>query len=624
MKRLYRSAVFYFADLITLNIGLFIAYFIRFDFNLKAIPSEFTQYIGFIAILSTVIKIIIFSLSKLYHSLWRYAGAYEVIKVVIASAVANTILSAVLILQYDFMGWVFAPRSIFALTFMLDVFAVGGVRLLYRIYRRHVTGAAIDYDKLKRVLIIGAGDAGAIIAREMKHHPELQQKPVAFIDNDPFKIGNKINGIPIVGDDSKIFKVVQREKVNEIIIALPKAKPALLNKVYGECAKTGCRIRILPSMSQIIDESVVMQKVKDVDIEDLLGREMVKLDTAEIESFLKGKVILVTGAGGSIGSELCRQIAVYNPHKLIMLDNYENNLHDVVLELKTKYPNPIFEPVIANIREENRIQTIFQNIKPNIVFHAAAHKHVPLMEWHPEEALKNNVLGTWNVAQAADKANVDRFVLISSDKAVNPTNVMGATKRIAEMIIQAMNSKSHTEFMAVRFGNVLGSSGSVIPLFKRQIEAGGPVTVTHPDMTRYFMAIPEAAQLVIQAGAFAKGGEIFILDMGQPIKILDLAENMIRLSGFEPYEDIEIEFIGLRPGEKLFEELLLSEEGIEKTKNEKLYIAQPLFEDYDFIRHEIDYLKDIIISGINEISISDFIKKLVPGYSGTINHNHVQ
>ncbi len=624
MKRFYRSAVFYFADLISLNIGLFIAYFIRFDFNLKAIPAEFIQYIGYIAVLSTVFKIFVFTLFKLYHSLWRYAGAYEVTKVVIASAVANTSLSAVLILQYDFMGWVFAPRSIFALTFMLDVFAVGGVRLLYRIYRRHVTGAAIDYDKLKRVLIIGAGDAGAIIAREMKHHPELQQKPVAFIDNDPFKIGNKINGIPIVGDDSNIFKVVQREKVNEIIIALPKAKPALLNKVYGQCAKTGCRIRILPSMSQIIDESVVMQKVKDVDIEDLLGREMVKLDTDEIESFLKGKVILVTGAGGSIGSELCRQIAVYNPYKLIMLDNYENNLHDVVLELKTKYPNPIFEPVIANIREENRIQTIFQKIKPNIVFHAAAHKHVPLMEWHPEEALKNNVLGTWNVAQAADKANVDRFVLISSDKAVNPTNVMGATKRIAEMIIQAMNSKSHTEFMAVRFGNVLGSSGSVIPLFKRQIEAGGPVTVTHPDMTRYFMAIPEAAQLVIQAGAFAKGGEIFILDMGQPIKILDLAENMIRLSGFEPYEDIEIEFIGLRPGEKLFEELLLSEEGIEKTKNEKLYIAQPLFEDYDFIRHEINYLKDAIISGINEISISDFIKKLVLGYSGTINHNQVQ
>ncbi|MCX7772830.1 MAG: polysaccharide biosynthesis protein [Clostridia bacterium] len=614
MKKLYRSAVFYFADIITLNIGLFIAYFIRFDFNIQSISADFIRYIIPIALISSIFKVVIFSMFKLYHSLWRYAGAYEVVKVVIASAVANMSLSAVLILQYDFAGWTFAPRSLFALTFMLDVFAVGGVRLLYRIYRRMVTGAAIDYDNVRRVLIIGAGDAGTIIAREMKRHPELHQKPIAFIDNDSFKVGNKVNGIPIVGNDKKILSTVQKERINEIIIALPKAKPAVLNKIYEECSKTNCRIRILPSVSQIIDESVVMQKVKDISIEDLLGREMVKLNTEEIESFICGKTVLVTGAGGSIGSELCRQIAVFKPSKLVMLDNYENNLHDVVLELKVRFPLISIEPVIANIREALRMENVFNSYRPNLVFHAAAHKHVPLMEWHPEEAVKNNVIGTWNVAHSAHKAGVERFVLISSDKAVNPTNVMGATKRIAEMIIQALNTKSTTEFVAVRFGNVLGSNGSVIPIFKRQIEQGGPVTVTHPDMTRYFMAIPEAAQLVIQAGAIAKGGEIFVLDMGQPVKILTLAENMIRLSGFEPYEDIPIEFIGMRPGEKLYEELLLSEEGLEKTKNDKIYVGKPLFTDYQLIYNEIGSLNSSLLDKADPSEIRNYIKRLVPTY----------
>jgi FlaA1/EpsC-like NDP-sugar epimerase len=615
VKRIYRSVVFYCADILSLNIGLFLAYYIRFDFNLGSIAQDFVPYMGWIALVATLVKIAIFSFFRLYHSLWRYAGIYEVIQVVIASALANGLLSLVLVVQYFLLGWVFAPRSLFALTFMIDVFAVGGVRLLYRVYRSHVLGSHVDYDKIKRVLIIGAGDAGIIIAREMKRNPELHQKPVAFIDNDSLKIGNKINGIPIVGDDSMISRTVQKEKINEIIIALPKAKPAMLNRIYSECAKTGCRIRILPSMSQIIDETVVMQKVKDVDIEDLLGREMVKLDTEEIESYLKDHVVLVTGAGGSIGSELCRQIAVYKPARLVMLDNYENNLHDVILELKALYPHQSFEPYIANIREEKRIQSIFDEVKPHIVFHAAAHKHVPLMEWHPEEALKNNVIGTWNVAQAAHKSGVKRFVLISSDKAVNPTNVMGATKRIAEMIIQSLDAISTTEFVAVRFGNVLGSNGSVIPLFKRQIEAGGPVTVTHPDMTRFFMAIPEAAQLVIQAGAFAKGGEIFILDMGQPVKILDLAENMIRLSGYEPYEDIDIKFIGLRPGEKLFEELLLNEEGIMRTKNEKIFVVEPLIDDYNYIRGKIEDLINILEKGTNDREIKEFIKTMVPTYS---------
>jgi FlaA1/EpsC-like NDP-sugar epimerase len=364
----------------------------------------------------------------------------------------------------------------------------------------------------------------------------------------------------------------------------------------------------------MIDESVVMQKVRDIEIEDLLGRDPVNLDTSEIEKFITCKRVLVTGAGGSIGSELCRQLAVFKPQKLYLLDNYENSLHDLLLELREKHSDIEFNPVIANIREEKHINALFQKIKPNIIFHAAAHKHVPLMELHPEEAIKNNVFGTWNVSHAADKAGVERFVLISSDKAVNPANVMGATKRIAELIVQAINTKSKTEFVAVRFGNVLGSNGSVIPIFKHQIEEGGPVTVTHPEMTRFFMTIPEAAQLVIQAGASAKGGEIFILDMGQPVRILELAENMIRLSGFEPYEDIDIKFCGVRPGEKLYEELLLNEEGIQKTKNDKIYIARPLFTDYALLKRKLELINQGILNGADAATMREYIKELVPTF----------
>lgn len=614
MKRYLRSLVFYIADVISLNIALLLAFFLRFDFGFENLPENFLRNLPILATTSVLVKIIIFTSFRLYKSLWRYAGIYEVFNVVIASAIANGMLSFLLFLQYHLTGYVYAPRSIFALTFMIDVFAIGGVRLLYRTYRRYVMGTPIDMDKIRRVLIIGSGDAGIIIAREMKGHPELHLKPIGFIDYEGSRIGYKINGIPVLGGEREIEEIAHKKQINEIIIALPKAKPAELNRIYAETAKTGCRIRILPSMTQIIDQSVVMQKVKDVDIEDLLGRDMVKLDNEGIESYLGGKVVLITGAGGSIGSELVRQIAYYNPNQIVLLDNYENNLHDLVLELKAKHLHIFIEPVIANIREDKRILDIFKSYKPDIVFHAAAHKHVPLMESHPEEAIKNNVLGTWNVAQASHIVASERFVLISSDKAVNPTNVMGATKRIAEMIVQAVNSISKTEFTAVRFGNVLGSAGSVIPIFKRQIENGGPVTVTHPDMTRYFMAIPEAAQLVIQAGAFAQGGEIFILDMGQPVKILDLAENMIRLSGFEPNEDISIEYIGLRPGEKLFEELLLSEEGIRRTANEKIYVAEPLFTDYDKLEKDICIIKNNLYGDHNQLDIKTLIKCLVPTY----------
>ena len=619
MKKVARSLIFAVADIVGLNLALLIAFYIRYDFSFQGIQPEFVRNLPLLSMVTVLLKILIFYFFRLYKSLWRYAGAYEVVNVVIASLVANAIPTIYIIISYDITGLLLAPRGLFALTALLDAYAVGGVRMIYRIYRRKATGAAIDYDKVRRVLIVGAGDAGAIISQEMRRHPELLQKPVVFVDKDSYKIGGKLNGIPIMGDDKKIPEIVRRERINDIIIALPHAKPSTLNKIYADCSNLGCRIRILPSMTQIIDESVVMQKVKDVDIEDLLGREMVRLDTQAISAYISGKRVMVTGAGGSIGSELCRQIALFKPTELIVLDNYENNLFDLLIEFKRTFPDVLCIPVIANIREARRINEIFEKFKPQIVFHAAAHKHVPLMEWHPEEAIKNNILGTWNIIHAADKNQADRFVLISSDKAVNPTNVMGATKRVAEMMIQALNARSKTEYVAVRFGNVLGSNGSVIPIFRRQIASGGPVTVTHPDMTRYFMTIPEAAQLVIQAGAYAKGGEIFILDMGQPVKILDLAENMIRLSGFEPYEDIGIEFVGMRPGEKLFEELLLSEEGIVKTINEKIYVAKPLFKDYDLLNKEINHILSCCkgeASGVwDDNAIHDFLKRMVPTYT---------
>jgi FlaA1/EpsC-like NDP-sugar epimerase len=435
---------------------------------------------------------------------------------------------------------------------------------------------------------------------------------VAIIDEDSYKIGKEINGVPIVGSNKDIVDVIIKKKIDEAIIAIPSAANKVINEIYNECSKTNCKVKILPSVAQLIDETVVMQKVRDVNIEDLLGREPVNLDVEGISSYIAGQVVLVTGGGGSIGSELCRQIASFKPRQLVILDNYENNAYDIQNELLYQYPDLNLVTIIANIREKHRMDSIFKKYRPNVVFHAAAHKHVPLMEANPTEAIKNNVFGTLNVAECADKFGVRRFVLISTDKAVNPTNIMGATKRIAEMIIQAINKHSKTEFVAVRFGNVLGSNGSVIPLFKKQIEQGGPVTVTHPEVTRFFMTIPEAVQLVIQAGAMAKGGEIFVLDMGQPVRIYDLARNLIKLSGFEPDEDIKIEFSGLRPGEKLYEELLMDEEGLKSTANHKIFVAQPVFTDFALLKREIDCLKEIIMTDADEVM--NYVQMIVPTY----------
>jgi len=595
-------------DIVLVNISLLMAYLLRFDGSFANITPNFSVEIPELILMATAIKVVSFYLFKLYSSLWKYAGIYELSNVVLAALASNTFM-----LGYVFLTRTPVPRSIFIITFFIDCFVVGGIRFGYRIFRRMVRGDILLLKSTRKIMLIGAGDAGASLINEYRLHPELKCTPVVLIDDSAGKQGKKLNGVPVAGTRNDIVRIAGEKEIDEIVIAIPSAPTRVINELYTICANTKCKVKILPSLSQLIDETVSVQKIRDVDIEDLLGRAPVRLDNNEIGGFISDRVVLVTGGGGSIGSELCRQIAGFSPKQLIILDNYENNAYDIQNELLTNFPDLKLATVIANIREKARLENIFRNYRPQIVFHAAAHKHVPLMEANPTEAIKNNIFGTLNVAECADKFGARRFVMISTDKAVNPTNIMGATKRVAEMIIQAYSKQSKTEFVAVRFGNVLGSNGSVIPLFKRQIEQGGPVTVTDPEIIRYFMTIPEAVQLVLQAGAMAEGGEIFVLDMGEPVKIYDLARNLIKLSGFEPDEDIKIEFTGLRPGEKLFEELLLAEEGIQATKNDKIFVAQPLHTDLAILRREIECLKDIITNNAEEAR--EYMKVIVPNYT---------
>ncbi|NLD46861.1 MAG: polysaccharide biosynthesis protein [Clostridiaceae bacterium] len=613
MKQKIKANGLIVVDAVLVNISLILAYILRFD-KFSKIEPRYVEHMLKLAIIATIVKLVTFILFRLYNSLWRYAGTYEMGLIVAAAGISNASM-----LSYAFLSRTPVPRSIFVMTIMIDIFLVGGIRFAYRVFRRIVKGEIIRITNSKRVLIIGGGDAGAIIIKELKMHPELKSSPVAIIDDNKYKVGKKINGVPIVGATGDILVIIDKWKIDEVIIAMPSAGNKKVNDIFTECSKTQCKVKILPSVSQLIDESVVMQKIRDVNIEDLLGREPINLDIDEVSSYLKDQVVLVTGGGGSIGSELCRQISEFKPKQLVILDNYENNAYEIQNELIHNHPELKLDTVIANIREKTRLENIFKKYKPDVVFHAAAHKHVPLMESNPTEAIKNNVFGTLNVAECSDKFGAKKFVLISTDKAVNPTNIMGATKRIAEMIIQGLNRTSKTEFVAVRFGNVLGSNGSVIPLFKRQIEQGGPVTVTHKEVTRFFMTIPEAVQLVIQAGAMAKGGEIFVLDMGEPVKICDLARNLIKLSGFEPDVDIKIEYTGLRPGEKLYEELLLNEEGLQSTKYNKIFIAKPIHIDLAMLKRELECLKDIVIT--NSDGISDYIKLIVPTYKKVQNGN---
>ncbi|HML37453.1 MAG TPA: nucleoside-diphosphate sugar epimerase/dehydratase [Bacillota bacterium] len=582
MVKYSRIALLLLADIICINFAYILSFLLRFDFTISDLFWGFFVVYADNIVLITLVKLVVFWIFGLYRSLWRYAGTEEIVKIALA-AVAGT---AAVIVYLEFTGQMF-PRSIYVYSCVLDLVLIGGVRFGYRILRDiRKPGALLNFfrtlgkgnegPEVSRVMVVGAGDAGAAIIKDIKQHPDLGKSVVVAVDDNPNKLHQAIVGVKIAGGHEMIKQLARKYRVDEIIIAIPSANRKAIQTIVNECNKTRCKMKILPGISDLINEKVSISKLRDVDIEDLLGRDPVQVNLREISGYLEGKIVLVTGGGGSIGSELCRQIARFKPRKLIALDIYENCVFELSNEIKSVYPHLEFEVVIASVRSRQRMREVFVKYKPHVVFHAAAHKHVPLMESNPKDAVINNIIGTKNMIDLANEYAVENFVMISTDKAVNPTNVMGATKRVAEMILQEKSTHSRTSYSAVRFGNVLGSNGSVIPLFRKQIERGGPVTVTHEDITRYFMTIPEAVQLVIQAGAMATGGEIFILDMGDPVRIMDLAENVIRLSGYVPNVDIDIKVTGLRPGEKLYEELLLDEEGLEKTAHNKIYVGHPL------------------------------------------------
>jgi FlaA1/EpsC-like NDP-sugar epimerase len=503
---------------------------------------------------------------RLYHKAWEYASIGELMAII--KAVTFSIITTAIV-QFAVFQDIYVRTLM--ITWMIHIILIGGSRFVWRVYRDRYVKPNMNK---RRTLIIGAGAAGTMVARQLVNNPEAEIKPVAFIDDDPNKQKLQFFNIPVMGTTKDIEDVVRALRIEHIIIAIPSLTKKELNRIFEQCAKTNAKTQIVPKLEDIVTGKVSVSQFRDVQVEDLLGREPVELDIESISSYIENKVILVTGAGGSIGSEICRQVCRFNPRKIVLLGHGENSIYQIDMELRNQYKDRIdIVPVIGDIQDREHMFEVMEEHKPDVVYHAAAHKHVPLMEYNPKEAVKNNIFGTKNVAEAADTFGVQTFVLISTDKAVNPTNVMGATKRFAEMIIQQLDKQSKTKFVAVRFGNVLGSRGSVIPLFKKQIQAGGPVTVTHPDMTRYFMTIPEASRLVIQAGALAKGGEIFVLDMGEPVKIVDLAKNLIKLSGYT-VEEIGIEFTGIRPGEKLFEELLNENEVHPEQVFPKIFIGK--------------------------------------------------
>ncbi len=608
-KRQVRLIVIYIADILMLNLAYIFALWLRFEGQTTG--NQFQAYFEIYLehwLELTLIKLAVFTYLKIYKNLYKYASITEVMNITFAVGVANALAISYLTFFHAVL-----PRSVYIIVVMLDIMLIGGSRMMARVLLKVKSTHHDIQGVAKRVLVIGGGDAGAMIIRELKNHSNLRSKPVAIIDDNPLKEGTHINGVPIVGQREDIISVVRKKKIDEIIIAIPSAKRSTIKEIVNECKRTKVKIRIVPGMYELIGGTVNIQSVRDIDIKDILGRDEVNLDNKAIADYLNGKVVMVTGGGGSIGSELSRQIASFGPKALILLDIYENGVFALQNELLKLHPDLDLTIKIASVRDRTRIHKIMQELKPDVVFHAAAHKHVPLMEANPQAAVKNNVIGTLNVAQAAHKSNVKRFVMISTDKAVNPTNIMGATKRLCEMIIQSMDKVSSTEYVAVRFGNVLGSNGSVVPTFKKQVSEGGPVTVTHAEITRYFMTIPEASQLVLQAGSMAQGGEIFILDMGEPVKIVNLAEDVIRLSGYEPYEDIPIVFTGLRPGEKLYEELLMDEEGIRDTAHDKIHVGQPMDINHQALVTKIREF-EAIIQTLDDETIKAKMQEFVPTY----------
>lgn len=608
-KQLFLKKIFLvILDFVIVVVASILGLLLRFDLNIN--NHFFVLYASSVMSflpLNIAITLLVFYFFRLYHSLWTYAGITELCNIFSACVIASIMNCAGLLLM-EFP----VPRSYYFLYMGVLFVMVLGSRFAYRLFRNFFHKPA-SKGKRTRVMIIGGGEATNIIIKEIKSSDRVKNTVVAcVIDDDLDKQRQFIQGIKVVGTREKIVTAAEHYHIDEIIIAMPSVSRKVISEIVVICKLTNCKLKILPGIYQLMNGEVSVSKLRSVEIEDLLGRDPIKAELCSIMNYVKNKVVMVTGGGGSIGSELCRQVASYQPKQLIIVDIYENNAYDIQQEIKTKYPELNLVVLIASVRNALRIDKIFDEYRPNIVYHAAAHKHVPLMEASPNEAIKNNVFGTLNTVLAADKYHCERFVMISTDKAVNPTNIMGASKRICEMIIQTYNKKSKTEYVAVRFGNVLGSNGSVIPLFKRQIAAGGPVTVTHPDIIRYFMTIPEAVSLVLQAGATAKGGEIFVLDMGEPMRIYELAENLIRLSGYKPNEDIMIEITGLRPGEKLYEELLMKEEGLQDTENKLIHIGKPIAMD------EVDFLEKLeaLNKACNEETseIKEQVKRIVPTY----------
>ncbi|MBV6713469.1 polysaccharide biosynthesis protein [Paenibacillus chitinolyticus] len=601
MRNRNKVYVFMLLDVLVIWGSVWLSYLLRFD---GAIPASYiTQGLIFSLVLTftTLSSLVYF---KLYNRVWQYASIGEMVSLF----KAVTLSSILSYLAVTLAGQFSVPTSIFLSSYQCVFFLMGGLRFVRRML-------GDNYYKKKggqrAALIIGAGDCGIIITKELKHNPQSLMYPAAFIDDDKQKHKQQICGIPVVGGRDQIVSTVSRLNIDEIIIAIPSASKSEILGIIEICKQTKAKLKMIPKISDLIHGRVSIKEIRDVDVEDLLGRDPVKVDLYEIANYVEGKVVLVTGAGGSIGSELCRQVGPYNPKKLLLLGHGENSIYTIEMQLRQLYPALQLETVIADIQDVKRIEDVFAEYEPQVVFHAAAHKHVPLMERNPSEAIKNNVFGTKNVADCANRFRAERFVMISTDKAVNPTSVMGTTKRVAEMYIQSLNASSDTIFAAVRFGNVLGSRGSVIPRFKEQIANGGPVTVTHPDMIRYFMTIPEAVQLVIQAGAFARGGEVFILDMGKPVKIVDLATDLIRLSGFDPNSEIAIEFTGMRPGEKLYEELLTQEEGLSSTLHNRIFIGKPANINHAELQFQLNKLNKSLVE---EDSLRDKLKEIVPAY----------
>lgn len=592
-------------DLFAVNLSALGALLLRFELSISALAeSGFVQAYLKTALVYSAAAIVLFALCRLYRSLWQYASIDELRYIIFAAAAATAVQMAV----GRLMG-VYLPRSMPILNLLLLFLALTLIRYSYRIARRLFRQRGTV---LRRTMLIGAGAAGAVVMRELKRSPHSQNEIVCIIDDDPGKKHTLLAGVPVIGGRECIAWAAEEYRVTDIIFAIPTASRSDTRQIIELCQKTGCKLQMLPGIYQLASGQISVKQIRDVQVEDLLGRDKVQTNLSEIGAYIHGKTVLVTGGGGSIGSELCRQIACQQPSRLIIFDIYENNAYAIQQELHYTHPELELVTLIGSVRDKSRVDAVFAEYHPQIVCHAAAHKHVPLMEDSPNEAVKNNIFGTLNTARAADRYGAEVFVLISTDKAVNPTNVMGASKRVCEMIVQVMGQRSKTRFAAVRFGNVLCSNGSVIPLFKAQIERGGPVTVTHRDIIRYFMTIPEAVALVLQTCCYAKDGEVFVLDMGEPVRIDDLARNMIRLSGFEPDVDIPVVYTGLRPGEKLFEELLMNDEGLERTANELIFIGHFNDFDRDVLMEQLDDLAEA--SSHNSSEIRTLLQRIVPTY----------